>query len=309
MTSTKSTPSENEPRPGTITVIASGKGGTGKTFVATSMASALGSLGQKTLLVDGDLGLSNVDVQLGIAPETDLAAVVAGWVELKDAITPVRDGNNAGGFDFLPGRSGSGALAELSTEEVARIAVSISKLTDFYDQIVIDLGPGIHSEVMRLARSADRAIIVITDEPSAMTDAYAFIKVLKGYKPSIQPLLLVNKAKTRAQAKKLVAAVTQATQTFLGFRPRLIGAIPLDVEVENAIMTQTPLADRAPDSAAYKSMLKAALNLLAEENPIVAAQGTADSARTKPQRKLKPITSKSNLDDLVDVLSEIARPN
>ncbi|MEO0700309.1 MAG: AAA family ATPase, partial [Pseudomonadota bacterium] len=109
-------PNQRPPRrvePASIIAVGSGKGGVGKTFMSITLASAMAQAGRRTLLVDGDLGLANVDVQLGIAPETDLAAVIAGWVELEDAVTPVDGGSANGGFDVLPGRSGSGALAEL----------------------------------------------------------------------------------------------------------------------------------------------------------------------------------------------------
>ena len=136
--------------------------------------------GRRTLLVDGDLGLANVDVQLGIAPETDLAAVIAGWVELEDAVTPVDGGSANGGFDVLPGRSGSGALAEMSSEEVARLAAGLSALALQYDQVILDLGAGIEANCMRLARAADKVLMVITDEPTSMTDAYAFHQSAQG---------------------------------------------------------------------------------------------------------------------------------
>ena len=166
--------------PASIIAVASGKGGVGKTFMSITLASALAKAGRRVLLVDGDLGLANVDVQLGIAPETDLAAVVAGWVELDDAVTPVDGGAGGGGFDVLPGRSGSGALAELPTEEVARLAAGLSALALQYDHLVLDLGAGIEANCMRLARAADKSLVVITDDPASMTDAYAFIKVLRG---------------------------------------------------------------------------------------------------------------------------------
>ncbi|HCE23778.1 MAG TPA: cobyrinic acid a,c-diamide synthase, partial [Hyphomonas sp.] len=155
--------------PASIIAVASGKGGVGKTFMAITLASAFAQAGKRTLLVDGDLGLANVDVQLGIAPETDLAAVIAGWVELDDAVTAVDGGAADGGFDVLPGRSGSGALAELPPEEVARLAAGLSALALQYDQVVVDLGAGIEANCMRLARAADKALMVITDEPTSMT--------------------------------------------------------------------------------------------------------------------------------------------
>jgi len=200
--------------PASIIAVASGKGGVGKTFMAITLASAFAQAGKRTLLVDGDLGLANVDVQLGIAPETDLAAVIAGWVELDDAVTAVDGGAADGGFDVLPGRSGSGALAELPPEEVARLAAGLSALALQYDQVVVDLGAGIEANCMRLARAADKALMVITDEPTSMTDAYAFIKVLRGYAPNVEPVICINQAESRAAGQRTYEAIARACQTF-----------------------------------------------------------------------------------------------
>ena len=168
--------------PASVIAVASGKGGVGKTWLSTTLAASFAKMGRRTLLVDGDLGLANVDVQLGIAPETDLAAVIAGWVELEDAVTPINGGAGAScGFDVLPGRSGSGALAGLPPDEASRLAAGLTALSLQYDIVLVDLGAGIEDNVMRLARACDRCLVVATDEPTSMTDAYAFIKVLRGY--------------------------------------------------------------------------------------------------------------------------------
>lgn len=244
--------------PASIITVASGKGGVGKTFISISLASSLAQSGRRVLLVDGDLGLANVDVQLGIAPETDLAAVVAGWVELDDAVTPVDGGAGHGGFDVLPGRSGSGALAELPTEEVARLAAGLSALALQYDHVVIDLGAGIEANCMRLARSGDKALIVITDDPSSMTDAYAFIKVLRGYAPSVEPIICINQADTRASGQRTYEAIARACQTFLGFRPRLAGTVMRDPKVRDAIRCQKTLMSTDPQAQPVQDVIAVA---------------------------------------------------
>jgi flagellar biosynthesis protein FlhG len=237
--------------PATVIAIASGKGGVGKTFMSTTLATCFARMGRRTLLVDGDLGLANVDVQLGIAPETDLAAVVAGWVELEDAVTPVNGGAGAAcGFDVLPGRSGSGALAGLPPEEAARLAASLTALSLQYESVLVDLGAGIEENVMRLARACDRCLVVATDEPTSMTDAYAFIKVLRGYAPSVQPWIAVNMADTRVAGRRTYDALARASQTFLGFRPPLAGIVLRDPKVREAIRQQKTLLTTAPDCQA-----------------------------------------------------------
>ncbi|MEQ9506917.1 MAG: AAA family ATPase [Hyphomonas sp.] len=250
--------------PASIIAVASGKGGVGKTFMSITLASALSKAGRRVLLVDGDLGLANVDVQLGIAPETDLAAVVAGWVELEDAVTPVDGGAGRGGFDVLPGRSGSGALAELSTEDVARLAASLTALALQYDHLVLDLGAGIEANCMRLARSADKSLVVITDDPASMTDGYAFIKVLKGYAPNVEPLIAINQADTRAAGQRTYEALARACTTFLGFRPRHAGTVMRDPKVRDAIRCQKTLISTDPQAQPVQDVMAIAQMLIGE---------------------------------------------
>ena len=253
--------------PASIIAVASGKGGVGKTFVSITLASALAKAGRRVLLVDGDLGLANVDVQLGIAPETDLAAVVAGWVELDDAVTPVDGGPGNGGFDVLPGRSGSGALAELATEEVARLAAGLTALALQYDHLVLDLGAGIEANCMRLARSADKSLVVITDDPSSMTDAYAFIKVLRGYAPNVEPIIAINQADTRAAGQRTYEAIARACTTFLGFRPRHAGTVMRDPKVRDAIRCQKTLISTDPQAQPVQDVMAIAQMLIGEGQP------------------------------------------
>ncbi len=257
-------PSAPPPRvqPASIIAVGSGKGGVGKTFIATTLASVLAQFGKRVLLVDGDLGLANVDVQLGIAPDTDLAAVVAGWVELDDAVTPVDGGAADGGFDVLPGRSGSGALAELPQEEVARLAAGLSALALQYDHVVLDLGAGIEANCMRLARSADKALMVITDEPTSMTDAYAFIKVLRGYAPNVEPVIAINQAESRGAGQRTHEAIARACQTFLGFRPQAAGTVLRDDRIREAIRSQKTLVSLDPNAQAIKDITAIAETLI-----------------------------------------------
>lgn len=249
--------------PASVIAVGSGKGGVGKTFMSITLASAFARMGRRTLLVDGDLGLANVDVQLGIAPDTDLAAVMAGWVDLDDAVTPVDGGARApGGFDVLPGRSGSGALAELPTTEVARLSAGLTALALQYDQVVIDLAAGIENHLMRLARGADKVAMVVTDEPTSMTDAYAFIKVLKGYHPNIETPVIINRADSKENGRRTYEAMARACHTFLGFRPPLAGIVCDDPNVSASIRRQQTLISTHPESPAARDVCLVADALL-----------------------------------------------
>lgn len=247
--------------PSSIIAVASGKGGVGKTFISVSLARAFAQLGRRTLLIDGDLGLANVDIQLGIAPEADLAAVVAGWVNLDDAIMAVDGGCDNDGFDVIAGRSGSGVLAELPHEEVAHIAAGVSALALEYDQVIIDLGAGLESNCMRLARTADKALIVITDEPSSMTDAYAFIKVLRNYAGKVEPVIAINQAETRQDGQRTYETIAKACKTFLGFRPSLAGIVMYDQKVKQAVNQQKTLISIDPHAQPVLDTLSIAQTL------------------------------------------------
>jgi flagellar biosynthesis protein FlhG len=243
-------------RPAPIFAVASGKGGVGKTWLSTTLACIYARLNRRTLLVDGDLGLANVDVQLGVRPQADLAAVMRGWIDLEAAVTPVMGGaGNSNGFDLLPGHSGSGALGSLSIEDVGRIASGITSLALHYDRLILDLAAGIDPTVMRLARAADRIIVMTTEEPTALTDAYAFIKVARMHAPDAAPWVIVNQADKRLTGRRVYEQLAKACEVYLGFRPALAGVITRDPRVPDSIRAQTPLPIRHPTSQAFEDCL------------------------------------------------------
>ena len=177
-----------------IIAVASGKGGVGKTWFAITLAHALARAGRKALLFDGDLGLANVDVQLGCTPRRDLASVVAGEYTLAQAATP-----HSCGFDIIAGRSGSGNLASMPASRLARSARRAAAASaQGYDWVVLDLGAGIERTVRLLTAQSRACLVVTTDEPTAITDAYAYIKVtaLERLADGIQ--IVVNMAAQRS---------------------------------------------------------------------------------------------------------------
>ena len=175
--------------------IASGKGGVGKTWLAITLAHAMAKLGARPLLFDGDLGLANVDIQLGLMPKRDLAAVFDGNLALASAKLHFA----AGGFDIIAGRSGTGALSILAPQRIADLRSDLAELADAYDRIILDLGAGIDRTVRQLASLAGTALVVTSEEPTALTDAYALIKVLRGADPTADIRVVVNMAQTPAR--------------------------------------------------------------------------------------------------------------
>ncbi len=250
--------------PAPILAIASGKGGVGKSWFSCTLACIHARLNKRTLLVDGDFGLANIDVQLGVRPQADLAAVMRGWVDLEAAVTPILGGaGKPGGFDLLPGRSGSGALAAMTLEEVSKIVSGVSALALHYERLVLDLAAGADPQIMRLARGADHVIVVTTEEPPALTDAYAFMKVLRQHRSDVAPWLVVNMAEKRASGRRVYEQLAKACETYLDFRPPLAGIIHRDARVPDCIRAQTALPVRHPTSQAYEDCLRIAEALAA----------------------------------------------
>lgn len=236
---------------GKITAVASGKGGVGKTFIAVSLARALAERGDRILLVDGDLGLANVDIQLGVQPELNLSHVMDGQATLAEAVVRIVGGAaNPGGFDLLPGSNGVAALADLSARDVQRIAAGVQALSFSYDRVIVDLAAGIGHGMLKLAAEADEVLVVALDEPSSLTDGYAFIKLLRVRQPTARIGIVANRVKNRLEASRVHASFARACSTWLGFEPGNAGAIHEDSHVKAAMRAQVLLSRHAPNAKA-----------------------------------------------------------
>jgi flagellar biosynthesis protein FlhG len=243
--------------PGHVVAIASGKGGVGKTWLSITLAQALSRRGLQVLLVDADLGLANVDVQLGLQPERDLHALLTGRLTLRQAVMRHAEG----GFDVLAGRSGSGALAALAPETVEQLNVLLRDSAAFWDVVLLDLGAGLAPPTRRLAAGADLLLVVATDEPTSLTDAYAVLKLHAADRPGGDARIIVNQAADFAQGKRTAAALQRACTTFLRREIPLGGVVRRDERVRDAIRRQVPLLTRHPNSNAAADVEALALSL------------------------------------------------
>jgi flagellar biosynthesis protein FlhG len=237
--------------------VASGKGGVGKTWFAITLAHALARLGRRVLLFDADIGLANVDVQLGLTAEHDLGSVIAGRVTLAAAVQH----HDEGGFDILAGCSGSGALSALDPAHLDRTLAALRQETMQYDVVLLDLGAGVERAVRRMAASADMLLVLATEEPTSLTDAYAVLKLHAADRADGDARIVVNQAATHAGGERTYATLRRACSTFLRRDPRLAGVIRRDDRVRDAIRRQTLLLTRHPSCAAAQDVEAAARGL------------------------------------------------
>lgn len=243
-----------------IIAVASGKGGVGKTWFSITLAQALAREGKKVLLFDGDLGLANVDVQLGLMPKRDLNDVIRGRLGLDKVIQQYEDG----GFDIVAGRSGQSSLSALPAQRLALLRDQLVEVARDYDAVIIDLGAGVERNVRMLAASAMQALIVVTDEPTSLTDAYAFIKLGSAAGQSKNYGIVVNQATSLMEGEKTYKTLLKACQNFLRLTPPLAGMIRLDPRVKEAIRHQTPILTRSPNTEAAEDVEKIARKVIKE---------------------------------------------
>lgn len=244
-----------------IIAIASGKGGVGKTWFAITLSHLFARAGRRTLLFDGDIGLANIDVQLGLTPQRDLGAVFAGQCNLKDAIIPYGQGN----LDIIAGRSGSTSLASLGLQRMQPVGEQLKELAANYDYVILDLGAGIEQHVQYLSSLSSKVIVVVTDEPTSMTDAYAFIKLCVSRENPPQIQIVVNQAASQREGEKTFETINRACTNFLKFSPTCLGIIRKDNKVKDTIRKQTSLVELAPHTTAATDAAAISIKLLRKD--------------------------------------------
>jgi flagellar biosynthesis protein FlhG len=249
-----------------FTAVGSGKGGTGKTLIAASLAHALAHEGERVLLCDADFGLSNTTVHLGLKSGGDLVGVLAGRKDIAQATVPVLGGlNTRGGFDILAAPSGSGALADLGEDSAARL-IALLRANRGYDRVLLDLGAGVDSTTMHLAQSADETLLVLTSDPASLTDAYAFAKLLM--RAATQPpLLIVNMTSNENESRRTADALIETCRAFLKSAPVFLGGIPRDSHALEAVRQQAHLLTLYPQAAASRAIAIIAARLHEKFSP------------------------------------------
>ncbi|MFW7381828.1 MAG: AAA family ATPase [Oligoflexus sp.] len=237
--------------------IASGKGGVGKTLTTIHLAMSFARQGQKTLVIDADLGLSNVDVVLGLSIKHSIYDVLTSQVHMRDVIVSAFPG-----LDVIPSGSGFARLAALNLAERIELVEQLEEVSRGYNVIIIDTGAGIHPSVLHMNSIADELIVVTTPEPHAMTDAYAFIKVMSQEYSIKRANLVVNKVVSKEQGLKVSQKMTEVSSRYLGLSLDTLGTVPIDELIQRSVMTRGAAFHQTAHTVAGQAWNEIALGMI-----------------------------------------------
>jgi flagellar biosynthesis protein FlhG len=245
-----------------VTAITSGKGGVGKTFVAANLAAALAARGQRVLVLDADLGLANLDVVLNLSPKVTLHDVFTGAHSLEEALTEV-----SAGFSVLLAGSGLVEYSRLTPEVRDRLTEALTLLAPRFDHVLLDTGAGISDVVLYTVSLADEVLLVTTPEPTALTDAYATIKVLAATQARRAIRLVVNQTVPGRDARVVRQQLQQVIDRYVSptldapLTLELVGDVPSDAAVRDAVRRRQLLVEAFPGSPAAQAVTALAARL------------------------------------------------
>jgi len=236
-------------KPVKVIAVTAGKGGVGKSNVSVNLAVALAQMNKSVMLMDADLGLANVDIMLGLHTKYNLSHVIQGTCHLSDIIL---QGPN--GIRVIPAASGTEFMTQLTKAEHAGIIDAFNELTDDLDYMIIDTAAGISDTVLSFTRSSQELIVVVCDEPTSLTDAYALIKVMSKRYEWTRFHILANMVRNIKDGRELFNKLFKVAEQFLDVQLDYLGAIPFDEHVHKAVKKQKPVVLAYPDSLATASI-------------------------------------------------------
>lgn len=231
----------------------SGKGGVGKSSLCINLAFCLAEMNHQCLLMDCDLGLANLDILLGITVRANLQDLLRTDMDVKSIILPVHPG-----FDLIPAASGVPELVEMDEDQRSLLLEKMMPILGTYDFLFLDLSAGLNPTVLSLAQATCKRILILTPEPTSLTDAYAMVKVLSSKHEQRDFLVLVNQVEDREEARQTFNRLNNAVKKFLGFDLVYLGMVREDGNMGLSVLHQKPLAKFSPGSIAVQDIRKIA---------------------------------------------------
>ena len=250
-----------------VIAVTSGKGGVGKTSISVNLALQFREQGKRVVILDADFGLANVEIMLGIRPQYNLADLVFNNMAIEDIIT---EGPN--GIGFISGGSGVQDLVNLDKDKIKKLIAKLVKLDSMYDVVIIDTGAGIAESVIQFVLSSPEVLLVVTPEPTSITDAYSLLKAVNRKKDFIREQksikVIANRVTKPQEGQEIFDKISIVVSKFLNIQLEYLGYIPLDERISNAVMEQKPVVISSPDSEPAKrirKMCEILLNISGEE--------------------------------------------
>jgi flagellar biosynthesis protein FlhG len=235
-------------QPVKVIAVTGGKGGVGKTLVSVNLGAALARAGASAMLLDADLGLANVDVQLGLHARLNLEHVMNGECALEDVIVTAPCG-----LRVVPSSSGSVAMATLARAQHAGIVNAFAQVLEPRDVLLVDTAAGVGDGVVTFSEAAQRVVVVVCDEPASLTDAYGLIKALSKRGSGCRFEVVANMVDGPAQGRALFDKLARVCERFLGFGPSYLGHVPYDEYLRQAIRRQTTVVEAFPSSPSARA--------------------------------------------------------
>jgi len=236
-------------KPVRVIAVTSGKGGVGKTNLSVNLGVALSQMGRRVALLDADMGLANVDILLGLSPEYNLSHVLQGKKTLQEIML-----TGPAGLKVIPASSGVQQMSELSSVEQAGVIRAFSEIDQSLDVLIVDTAAGISSSVVNFARACQEIIVVVCDEPTSLTDAYAYIKLLNRDYGLNKFHVVANMVQSTQQGQQLFNKLTKVTDKYLDVSLSYTGAVPFDDYLRRSVQKQSPVLEAFPRSKAALAM-------------------------------------------------------